>query len=117
MLISLLSLLFCYVESSIEVKYGDKHGLLSNIILSLIILLFFLVPLLFNGFYFGGVIYVGIRLALFDYMFSYKKYNQLFYLGNTSFTDKILKKIPKSILLSLRIIILVATVTFEIYNF
>ena len=113
-MIVILSLIACLIEASIDVKKGDKHDLKSDLILTFIVTSFGLIPLLLVNYWFGTLIYVLVRYCVFDYMYSYIRFKTLFYLGNTSNTDKLNKKINKKLLLVLRILLLIGVIFFEI---
>jgi hypothetical protein len=86
-----------------DAKYGNDHDLISVFILLGIIGAFNFVGYLF-GLMHGYAVYIAVRFALFDYVFSYRRYGHIWYLGDTSVYDRLLKKFNKYLLLSLRIL-------------
>ncbi len=115
-MIVFLSILASYWEARVDVKLGDKHDLRSKLGLSLTIALFFIIPFLISGSLLGSVIYVCVRFAIFDYLYSYMRFKTLFYLGETSDTDGILKRVPKAALITARVLSLSAGVLLELNN-
>ena len=95
-----------------EVRYGDKHDLKSSLLLTCIILMAEIVGLS-QGHYFGAMYYLGARFAIFDIAFAVLRGQDWFYLGGTSNWDKVMKKVNKYLLLSLRIIILITVIYYE----
>ena len=69
--IFILFILMVMWEVSIDGHYGDKHDFISGLILALVILAAEGLGLIM-GTYFGSVIYLLIRLALFDITFGFR---------------------------------------------
>lgn len=103
------------IEVIIEASKGDKHGVKSKIILASLITGFFLVPFLINNYLWGGIIYVLIRFAIFDYLYGYRVHSNIFYLGTTSQYDIILKKYNKYLILITKILCLSIGILLYIY--
>jgi|TARA_R110000737_G_scaffold219855_1_gene235793 hypothetical protein len=93
-------LLLLYVEIFGEVLLGDKHDVKSYIRLTITILLASAMGLLI-GCWYGFIIYLGIRVLLFDISFGYLFKGDMWYLGTTSPWDiaksKLIKKIKNGI--------------------
>lgn len=100
MLILIYQLLIT-AEVILDGIFGDSHKLLSNIALSLVILLAALIGIYFEV-YAGIVMYLFIRFATFDLLFGKIFKKDWFYLGKTSTTDKIFAQADKYLLLTLR---------------
>jgi hypothetical protein len=92
------------LEVTFESIYGDKHDLNSSLRLTATILFASALGLLIGN-YLGAVTYLFLRLSIFD--LSYSKINKKtwFYLGS-NVTDLILKTLPRSFNVAMRILAL-----------
>lgn len=96
-----LTLILIVLEIGREIREGDPHDLNSNLRVvrdALIVSAY--------GFYIGSwlglVSYLVLRFCFFDYIYSYFQYGHIWYLGETSKTDRVLKKINPIVLLLIR---------------
>ena len=91
-------LLLLYVEVFGEVIFGDKHDYKSTLRLTATLLLALTMGIL-AGFWYGIVIYLFIRVILFDISFGYLFKGDMWYLGTTSKWDiakrKLINKLKK----------------------
>jgi len=111
-----VSILALMIELLFETNRGDRHGVKSSIILGATIITMFLISLGFYDTLLGGVTYLGLRFGIFDYAFSYIKYNHIWYLGtSTVWWDQWMKKINSNILLVFRIISIIFAIAIELY--
>jgi hypothetical protein len=107
----MIYVLLILLELVYEVRYGDKHGFLSSIFLSSLILASFLFGLA-QGHYLGLPFYLAIRFGIFDISYAVLRGEDWWYLGNNTW-DKIIMGVNKYVLLSFRLTILITTVIYE----
>lgn len=97
--------------------FDRDEKFLGKLLKDLEILIFLFIPLLFNdyaiiwGYFFLG--YIGIRFALFDYIYNLIKGNKLTYISNTGWLGKFMTKLnaPPYAWLFARIIFLIAGIS------
>tara|TARA_R110000772_G_scaffold63_1_gene441 strand:- start:157 stop:492 length:336 start_codon:yes stop_codon:yes gene_type:complete len=110
----MIYVLLILLELIYEVRYGDKHGFLSSIFLSSLIITAGLFGLA-QGHYLGVPYYLATRFAIFDISFAVLRGQDWWYLGTTSNWDKVIKGVNKYVLLSFRITILIITIIYETF--
>jgi type III secretory pathway component EscU len=110
-------LLLVLLEVTLEVIYGDKHDLISNLRLTGTVMIASIMGLLINS-YLGVPIYFFLRVAIFDLAFSKIKMKEWFYLGSNK-TDLEFKKLPVAANLFVRItsLIIAVTLTYITYTY
>ncbi len=104
----MIYLLAIWAELVYEVRNGDKHELSSVVVLCSLIAL----SVLYGGWE-GGLIYLGLRFALFDISFAYLRGHNWDYLGNTSTYDQVLKNINRWVLLAFRVAAITTVLYYE----
>ena len=110
MFLMYISFLFIIVtEILYEIVNGDKHDFISQVRL----FTFFLFAQIFGlvgGINYGFLVYGLIRLSIFDLIFAKVFIDDWFYTGTTSKWDKVISKIPKCILTTIRIISIITSI-------
>ena len=105
-----ISFLFIIVSEILhDIVNGDKHDFISQVRL----FTFFLVAQIFGligGINYGFLVYGLIRLSIFDLIFAKVFVDDWFFTGTTSKWDKIISKIPKCILTTIRIISIIISI-------
>ena len=106
-------ILVTLLEVTFESIYGDKHDLISNI--RLLATTVFTIGLgLLIGTYLSVITYFFIRLSIFDLAYSKINKKVWLYLGSNT-TDLQIKKLPKEVNISMRVISLVLAIVIN-YN-
>lgn len=104
-----MTALLLTLEAWIETIRGDKHGLQSNLAVLLMWLAVGVFWLQF-GTWLGFLVYPVLRFCFFDYLYNSFKGLNMFYLGGTSKTDQILKRVNPYLLLAIRVKLLILTI-------